>query len=372
MQRLSFANPEPVAVLQLIDSLSAGGAEQVAVNIANHLPPSRFEAHLCSTRKGGALTGKIAPHVKWFVLGRRFRLDVKALRKLIVYIRQNDIRILHAHGSSLFIGVVASLFVPRSVVIWHVHAGRFAEASPPTFIFRAATTKLAGVITVSEVLRTWVIRELRVAPDRVWYIPNFISATEHNSETPVLPGKPGKRIVCVANLRPEKDHLSLLEAIRLVKQEIPDVHLLLVGGGNSAWATRIRDSVFSLGLERNVTFLGTRSDVFSILKGCDIGVLSSVSEGFPLALIEYGIAGLPAVATECGQCPEVLDYGKVGLLVPPKSPKLLAHSLLTLLRDSNIRSHYAAEFYRWTKGNYNSSSVIEEICRIYQTMCINN
>jgi glycosyltransferase involved in cell wall biosynthesis len=82
-----------------------------------------------------------------------------------------------------------------------------------------------------------------------------------------------------------------------------------------------------------VTLFGIRQDVPEILRGCDIGILSSTSEGLPVALIEYGIAGLAAVATSVGQCPEVLDGGKCGVLVPAADSRALAEAILGLLRD---------------------------------------
>ena len=73
---------------------------------------------------------------------------------------------------------------------------------------------------------------------------------------------------------------------------------------------RVQERIQQHGLESHVFLLGSRSDVPSILSGCDIGVLSSASEGMPLALLEYGVAGLPTVATRVGQVPEILDEGR--------------------------------------------------------------
>ncbi|MGP8253010.1 MAG: glycosyltransferase family 4 protein, partial [Terracidiphilus sp.] len=95
-----------------------------------------------------------------------------------------------------------------------------------------------------------------------------------------------------------------------------------------------RDTVLAripaLKLDRHVSYLGPQQRVAPILRGCDIGVLSSLSEGLPLSLLEYGAAGLASVATEVGQCGEVLDGGKTGILVPAGSPSRLSEALLRL------------------------------------------
>src|ERR1019366_2381799 len=169
---------------------------------------------------------------------------------------------------------------------------------------------------------------LHVPTERVWYIPNFVVPAP-DSQPPILPGARGARIVCVANLRPQKDHCTLLRAMALVVRRHPVAHLLLAGATKDpVCLDLVKTEISRLALDANVSLLGERHDVAAILQVCDIGVLSSASEGLPLALIEYGMAGLPAVATEVGQCPEVLDQGRAGMLVAPGAPKLLAEALL--------------------------------------------
>ena len=80
--------------------------------------------------------------------------------------------------------------------------------------------------------------------------------------------------------------------------------------------------------------MGPRNDVPAILRACRIGVLSSASEGLPLALLEYGKHGLAAVSTAVGQCPEVLDNGYAGVLVPASSPDQFSDAIVGLLDRS--------------------------------------
>src|SRR5688500_5618139 len=100
----------PLAVMHLTDTLEIGGAERMAVNFVNLLPRSQFEPHLCATRRGGPLADLIAPDVSTLYLGRRSRLDLRAVRRLVSYVREHDIRVLHAHGTAVFTAVAASLF----------------------------------------------------------------------------------------------------------------------------------------------------------------------------------------------------------------------------------------------------------------------
>jgi glycosyltransferase involved in cell wall biosynthesis len=228
---------------------------------------------------------------------------------------------------------------------------------------------VAGVLSVNGVLADWARRKLGIRPERVWYIPNFVTFPPTQSELPQLPGIPGKRIACVANLRPQKDHLNLLEAMEIIVRQVPSAHLLLLGAaGDPDYFQKIQDRIRTVDLDSNVTWLGIREDVPSILKSCDVGVLGSVSEGLPLALLEYGMAGLPAVATAVGQCPEVLDGGRAGILVPPSSPESLAQAVLFLLESPKKRAIFGSRLDEHVREMFDPDAITEQVCCIYETV----
>jgi glycosyltransferase involved in cell wall biosynthesis len=157
--------------------------------------------------------------------------------------------------------------------------------------------------------------------------------------------------------------------MRIVFARTPRAHLLLVGGaGNQAYRQRIEKEISQGNLAGRVSWLGSRSDVAAILKACDIGVLSSVSEGLPLALIEYGLAGLAAVATRVGQCEEVLAEGRAGLLVPPASPAELAMAILSLLESPERRRALAARLVERVRERYGEEQALEQVCKIYDAV----
>lgn len=100
-------------------------------------------------------------------------------------------------------------------------------------------------------------------------------------------------IIMVAAFRESKDHNSLINALAL----LPDKYkLILIGQGNTI--SQIKDLIARLKLQSRVSFLGVRTDIYKILKMCDIGVLSSKWEGFGIASIEYMACGLPTIVSE--------------------------------------------------------------------------
>jgi len=355
-----------VGVMHITDTLDAGGAERVAVDLVNLLPRERYQTHLCTTRRDGPLADLVAEDVGRLRLERKQRFDARALRSMADYIRRNQIQILHAHGTSLFIAELVSFFPPRPAVIWHEHYGRLASEDHRAWLYRWAARRISGLITVNQPLAEWSRRRLRVPAERVWYIPNFVCEARSNGGLCDLPGKSGARIVNVANFRSEKDQLTLLRAMALVIRQMPAAHLLLVGAAvDPSYFDLMKKEITRQGLGQHVSLLGLRSDVPAILQSCDIGVMSSASEGLPMALLEYGMAGLPVVATRVGQCAEVLDEGRAGILVPPVAPDKLAEVLLSLLCSPERRASLVELFHRRVQKVYSPGPIIQPICRVY-------
>lgn len=357
-----------LGVMQMIDSLAVGGAERVAVNLANLLPRERYRSFLCSTRAEGPLLSLVEPHVTHVRAQRSRRFDPAPILRIRNYVRRNDIRLIHAHGSSVFFARLVSLIAPKCSVVWHDHYGRCHFDDRPVWLYRTMARGTSAVISVNQQLAAWTRTQLHVPAGRVFYVPNLISTTGDATPAGGLPGKPGFRIACVANLRSQKDHPNLLHAMQRVVADVPESHLLLIGAdGDKQYLDRILGLISELKLSRHVTWLGVRNDVPSVLAACDIGVLSSASEGLPLSLLEYGAARLPAVSTDVGQCAEVLDQGQAGRLVPPSDPDMLGSALLGLLEQPELRRQLGAALHRQVCDSYSPESVIDRICHVYDT-----
>lgn len=358
-----------IGAMHIIDTLAAAGAERVAVNIVNALPRDKYIPYLCTTRADGPLDALVAADVVRLRLQRASTFDFHAVSRLRHFIQSNDIRLLHAHSSALFITRLAAIGT-GATILWHAHYGRYAVEDQRAYHYRLATAGIGGVFTVNNEMAEWCSRRLGVSAKKVWYLPNPVNLEENHSPlASALPGTKGSRIICLANFRPEKDHLTLVRAMARVVREVPDAHLLLAGKTNDEkYKQGVQKEVAELALESSVSILGERHDVPAVLRNCDIGVMSSTSEGLPMSLLEYGAAGLPAIATQVGQCSDVLDDGRAGIVVPPSSVEDLASALLLLLKSPQSRSEFAASFRRRVTRIYGSATVAQQISEIYQTV----
>ena len=355
--------PKEPRVLQLIDSLDTGGAERVSVNLANAISEAGMQSFLCATRKSGPLEQFIDPTVKTLGLHKKSSLDPKAIYRLVKFIRLHKINIIHAHATSFFMAVLCKPFTGVKIV-WHDHSG-FRDKSN-----NAVLVKLShffdAVVVVNKTLLEWSKNNLYVKNEKILFLQNFAQLPEEHSQ-PELPGSKETRIVCLANLRWQKDHLTLLKAFQTVVQTHPEWQLLLVGQDKEdAYSQTIKTYITTHKLNDNVHILGARSDTADILGSCSIGVLSSESEGLPVALLEYGLAKLPVVCTDVGQIADVLGHGSYGNVVDAKDSDALAKGLLALVEDERHRTALALGFHEHVQKHYSKEAVVKVLVGVYK------
>jgi len=351
-------------VLQLIDSLDAGGAERVAVTYANTLCDYIDASYLCTTRKEGLLKQTLNDKVAYLFLKKKSALDIKAIIRLVTFIKKNKINIIHAHTSSFFLATSVKIYLPKIMIIWHDHYGKSEELDQRGFkILKWCSLKFCAIISVNHLLETWAKKNLN--SKTVYYLENAITIPSFNEKSIKLHGKEGKRIICLANMRPQKDHINLLNAFKLVLEKYPEYSLHLIG---QHWSNDYFKEVSKL-LEKDefkehVFYYGSQPLVHGILKQCNIGVLSSNSEGLPLALLEYGMAGLAVVCTDVGQSKDLIkDLGKC---IPPNNPEALANAISFYIEHPEEMSSEAIGFNKHISNNYSIKNIIPKLVFYYE------
>jgi glycosyltransferase involved in cell wall biosynthesis len=353
-------------VLQIIDSLEAGGAERMAVNIANVLAKEGHHSHLCVTRKEGLLQKAIAPEVAYLFLNKKGKIGWRAVFKLRSYIQQHQIEVVHAHSTSAYIAVLALVLLKnRPKLIWHDHYGKADQLDQrPYKIWKLASVFFDQIISVNKLLKAWAEKELKCK--KVLYLENFALPASTVTLLSPLGGATGKRIVCLANLREQKDHLHLLQAFERLAPEFHEWTLHLCGHDfQDAYSNELKRHIQKPALRSRVFLLGSRPDVTAVLNACDIGVLSSKSEGLPVALLEYGLCELPVVVTDVGACKEVV--ADCGLVVPPENPELLAAALEELMSNRVLRDRYALQFQEHVLQHYGSDRYLKQLLEVYNS-----
>ncbi|CAG0960079.1 partial N-acetyl-alpha-D-glucosaminyl L-malate synthase, partial [Anaerolineae bacterium] len=169
-------------------------------------------------------------------------------------------------------------------------------------------------------------------------------------------------LIAVGRLSPPKGYGDLLEAFADLRKTHPATALVIVGSGSEH--PYLEEKISALGLQRDAQLLGARNDVAQLLAASDIYVSSSHWEGMPLTLLEAMATGLPVVATDVGDVPNVIANG-TGIVVPSYDPANLANALRGLL-DDPARMHamgLAAKTH--VSENYGVSKWFDQYLRLY-------
>jgi len=356
-------------VLQLIDSLNAGGAERVAVNLANALAFKIEGSYLCATREEGILKESINDNVGYLLLKKNRTIDLAAIRKFNKYLKSNNISVIHAHSSSFFLATIAKILNKKIKIIWHDHHGNRPNIKfSNKMILKFCSLYFSKIIVVNNLLKEWAENNLKTTD--VTYLENFVYRT-NNKPVTTLEGIDGKRIICLANFRPQKDHSTLVKAFKDVLINLPEWTLHCVGKDfNDVYSRSIRAKIDSLNLSKSIYLYNSRPDVFNILEQCDIAVLSSKIEGLPLALLEYGLANLPVIATRVGECETVLGNESNGILIDAENTKQLRNAILDLINNEERRKLMANNYRQKIESEYSADAVMDKLVKTYKIISV--
>ena len=349
-----------MGILQLIDSLEAGGAERMAVNYANALADKIDFSGLVATRKEGPLLNQLKKEVSYLFLKKKNAFDLKAVLKIRAFVKTNGIELIHAHSTSFFLAFLLKLLIPSIKLIWHDHYG------DSEFLSQRASLSLKiilpffdGIIAVNRKLKRWAEQTLNFK--NTVYLPNFPSEEKTCIAVTGLKGINGKRIVCLANLRAQKDHFLLLEVAKKIKQSHPDWTIHLVGKDfDDDYSKKIKNLIVEFNLEKTVFFYGTKQDVSNILNQSTIGVLTSKSEGLPVALLEYGRHKMPVVVTNVGEISSLVQDRKNGFVVVSQNEELFYNALVLLMENDFLRINFGDALYKTVLENNSEEVVIKQ------------
>jgi glycosyltransferase involved in cell wall biosynthesis len=214
-----------------------------------------------------------------------------------------------------------------------------------------------GIFAVSNEIAELLMQKYPIQKGKILVIGNAYNDTftQELRKTKLRTGiERATKIICVASMFPEKDHMTLLKGFMKASRSVDNVQLLLVGEG----PLRVQLEKFCIQHDlHSVRFMGRlpHEDVLEHIANCDVFILTSFEEGMPTVILEALALEKPVIATAVGGIPELIKDGVNGILIPPRSPEHVAKGLERLLTDSWLRrklGEAAAESvkdYTWSK-----------------------
>jgi glycosyltransferase involved in cell wall biosynthesis len=350
-------------IIQLIDSLEIGGAEKMAVNYANALSKSVEFSGLVATRKEGNLKDKLSSSVYYLYLDRTGLIDLKALFKLKRFCKTNNVSHIQAHSSSFFTAVLLKFLLFKVKIIWHDHNGlsEFLSARK-NIALKFASLFFEGIIVVNDQLFIWAKNTLFC--NKIIYLANFTVLEKDQIRVTNLEGNDGKRIICVANLRFQKNHFFLLEVARILQNKFPDWSFHLLGKDfQDDYSNRLKTAINDSILKETVFLYDSVQDVQNCIEQSEIAIITSQSEGLPVVLLEYGLLQKPVIATAVGEIPKILKNECSGYMVEKTDVLGFVGYLEYLIENTEQRKYLAYNLNATIKNEHGEQEIISQFLK---------
>ena len=324
---------------------------------------------------GEGVTQKFPCPVHIFPLTSMYgRNALRCAKDFALLLRSEQVKVVHTFfpASDLWGGMVARLSGCPIVISSRRDMG-ILRSRKHVFSYRFANRLFDQVHAVSDKVREFCIHSDRIPARKVVTVYNGVDLDAIDAATPTnrelsFGVDDGQRVVStVANIRLVKGIDILVQAAALVVLKIPNAIFAVIGGAiqEPEYWEAVQAAIKRMDLERNFRFLGTRTDVYALLKQSDIFCLPSRSEGMSNALLEAMACRLPCVATSVGGNPEVVVDGISGFLVPKADSAALATSIIHLLSDHARARQMGQEGRRVVESKFTVQRMSRRLTQLY-------
>jgi glycosyltransferase involved in cell wall biosynthesis len=378
-------------VLHIIDSGGLYGAEAVLITLAREQMKLGIEVAIASIgEKGDAEKPLETEALRGGVEVKKFRmkggLNVLGALEILRYAHKGKFGVLHAHGykPNILFG-----FLPR----------KFRKLPLVSTVHGWTSTRKLTKMRVYEIFDSWslrfidgvvVVSKAMMSLQRIKRLENLhvinngisLGGNEFAEARIDMRGEAGKGaldqnvvefckkgfvIGSIGRLSDEKGYAHLVEALGVLAEGGVDARLVIIGEGGER--TRLRRMARGLGVADRILMPGYREKAKNYLWLFNVYVISSLTEGLPVTLLEAMEKRVPVVATNVGGIPEALGYGKVGVLVAPGNPRKMAEGISGIYKNPELGRTLAEGAFRKVVSEYDSRVMARKYVELYDAAC---
>ncbi len=372
------ADADQPGVLHVLHSLSLAGAEVLVRDLVANLRGG-FRFAVAALDCTGPLEAQLrALGAQVHLIGRRPGLDTRCASRIAQICREQRLSVIHAHQYTPFVySALARLSGARARLIFTEHGRHYPDQRRFKRVVanRLLLSHLADRVTaVGDFVKSALVNCESIPAKRIDVIRNGIAPerfarrrTDVDTARAVL-GLPTDRplILQVAGFRAVKDHATAIRMMDRLRHMGSCAKLLLAGDGPTLGPTR--QLIDSLKLHDHVQILGPRGDIAELWHAADLGLLTSLSEGVSVALLEAMAAGKPVVATDVGGNREIVAHGHTGLLAPRGDANALAVAVHSLLTDAPRRRTMGLAAALHVRDCFNQTQMHADYAQIYREL----
>lgn len=341
-------------ILNLSQSLNRGGENMSALALFNNTARPNLELRAAAEKAG----------LEAHLIVCRGQVDTSVPSRIRELTRALQTEIVHAHGykADIYAGTALSRSDVALVATCHNWIDNSAVLRAYGWLDRRMLRKFQRVAAVSQAVRTRLLSS-GLRPEQVQIIPNGILLPDLPLPELASPERP-LTIGLVGRLSPEKGIDIFIRAAAAVLRDRPSARFVIAGDGPER--SRLQDLVRELDVQQQVSLLGRCDDMASFYLSLDMLIISSHTEGLPMALLEGMAYGVPVVATRVGDIPSVLDEERTGKLVAPGDPTALAAAINELLSDGSRRRAMGANARERVAAEFSATAMSDRYVQIYR------
>lgn len=362
-------------ITHVVEHLPTGGLERIVVDLVREQVRRGHRCQVVCLHERGRLADELTgAGVPVHACGKRVGIDLPALWRLRGHLRRHSTQVLHTHNNAAhYVALTAAIGLDFDRVVNTRHGmGSDDRASRRERRYAMTMRRTDAVVTVCDSARRSFIERRMVPPEKLRVVLNgihtaqFVAASDAaRARALATLGLPSttRVIGSVGRLNQAKDQRTLLDAFATLRRRGNDAALLILGEGDLRGALERR--IAALGITDRAFLLGDRSDVADWLPAFDVFALSSITEGYSVALLEACASALPIVATRVGGNAEIVREGVNGVLVPPRDADALADALASLLAAPERARALGAAGRTWVGAHGSVAAMADGYEKVY-------
>ncbi|MGH7494856.1 MAG: GT4 family glycosyltransferase PelF [bacterium] len=366
-----------IAALQLRSALGFFGAENVVLEIAKGMRHTRYRP-IVGVLTGGrqesiALAEGAQQHgIEHVIFEGASPFDRRTIAQIRRFILTHNVGVVHPHGYKADVYAWAATQNHEAVRIATCHPWTETSYSMRARLYawldKSLLRRFDHVVAISQALKKEILHA-HIPAHKVSVIPNGVDIERFKHQHDSTQARrrhnlpPGHVLIgAVGRLVPEKAFHLLIEAASQLRISCPRAFFIIAGDGPLRAA--LENEISRQGLSDRFRLLGVCPNIPEVLGMLDFFVLSSVSEGMPMVILEAMAAGKPVVATNVGEIPSILPHGECGLIAVP-SAAALSQAVLQLVQDPQTALRLARNAYERVRREYSSEKMAQAYAEVY-------
>ena len=344
------------------------------LTLARHQQTLGYDSSVCIQREGWVSNKVLESGLQLIINPLESSIDISWLKAIYQYAKSHDVKLIHSHEFAMNRHATLLSQISGIPCITTVHGKKYyADKWQRRLIYRYIS-RHSNLVAVSYDLKQFLIDAIGIKRGSVEVLPNGIDIDKFKPQQSVrldtrkeLGIKNGQILIgAIGNLYPVKGHSYLLDAASRVCKKNPEAVFMIAGRGGLE--SDLKAQAKNLGIENNTLFLGFREDVHRLLQAMDVFVMSSLSEGLPVSILEAMASRTPIVATDVGGISEVIMQGETGFLVQSQSADSLAEGLFKCISEKERTKDIIERAYELVASKHSLLAMLNAYEKLYKRL----